>query len=271
MADSRARIGQAPVVIKIGGSVLTGPRAYRRTARWLQQWHGAAGLWSGPPLLIVVSAERGATDALLAEARAIASAPDARALDLLWATGELRSAALVALHLQAIGVPAAALNVHEAGLRATGDGIAADVSRVRSALETHAVVIVPGFLATDARGAIVSLGRGGSDLSAITLAAALGSGRCVLIKDVPGYFTADPNVDSGAAHIPAIGFTAALGMAGAGCELVQAAALHAARRTGVRLIVRTTEADGLHTIVSSEGDPHAIRHEDDSRRAAVRG
>ena len=88
----------APVVIKLGGSVLTGPRAYARAARWL------ADRIFGAPLLVVVSAELGTTDRLLDEARQIDARPDPRALDLLWATGELRSAALLALHLQSRGV-----------------------------------------------------------------------------------------------------------------------------------------------------------------------
>ncbi|MDQ3171609.1 MAG: hypothetical protein M3Q55_15855 [Acidobacteriota bacterium] len=257
----------APVVLKIGGSVLTGPKAYARTAKWLQQsCDGPLGF--GAPVLVVVSAENGVTDRLLADAEAICPSPDTRALDLLWSTGELRSAALLALHLQARAVPARALNVHEAGLRAGGAALAARTDYLTRALEAHAVVIVPGFLATEA-GAIVSLGRGGSDLSAVTLAAAVGADRCELIKDVPGYFTSDPATSSGATHIPFIDFEAALAMAAAGCDLVQAAALDAARALGVRLVIRTTDAAGRRTLVATEGEHHAFRHEDDSRRAAI--
>ncbi len=252
-----------PLVIKIGGSVLTGPKAYARAARWL------ADRVLGPPLLVVVSAEQGTTDRLLAEARAVADPPDARALDLLWATGELRSAALLALHLQARGVPACALNVHETGLDASGGVPAARVGEIRRALELHAVVIVPGFLGATARGTIVSLGRGGSDLSAVTLAAAVGAASCELIKDVPGYFTADPAAHRDARHLPRVDFDTAIAMAATGCGLVQAAALHAARAHGVRLRITTTKAGDRQTIVSTQGESHAICHEDHSCGAAI--
>lgn len=260
----------SPIVIKLGGSVLTGPRAYARAARWL------AGRVLGPPLLVVVSAEQGVTDRLLAEAEAIAEAPDARALDLLWATGELRSAALLALHLQALGVPSCALNVHEAGLgpahegalgRASG-GVTVRTSELWRALESHAVVVVPGFLGATARGAIVSLGRGGSDLSAVSLAAALGADHCELIKDVPGYFTADPACDHTARHLPDVDIDTAIAMAEAGCELVQAGALRSAREHGVRLVITTTRAGDPRTFVDP-GDLHAFRYENHPRRAAV--
>lgn len=260
----------APRVIKLGGSVLTGPRAYARAARWL------AGRVFDEALLVVVSAEKGVTDRLLAEAETIVDAPDTRALDLLWATGELRSAALLALYLQARGVPACALNVHEAGVRVTDGARDVQAAEIRRALEAHAVVIVPGFLGATARGRIVSLGRGGSDLSAVTLAAALGARECELIKDVPGYFTSDPAAHSDARHLTEIDFDTAIAMAGDGCELVQTGALTAARAHGVRLIITTTSADDRRTTVSdgtsagtTQGEDDAICHEDDSRRAAL--
>ncbi|MEX2270363.1 MAG: hypothetical protein WD690_02760 [Vicinamibacterales bacterium] len=253
----------SPVVVKIGGSVLTGPKAYSRAARWLR-----ARVF-GPPLLVVVSAENGVTDRLLAEARTISPHPDTRALDLLWATGEQRSAALLTLHLQTLGVPACALNAHETGLYQRGDALAVRTRHLRRALETHAVVVVPGFLATSPSRAIVSLGRGGSDLSAVALAAALGAGRCELIKDVPGYFTADPARDPAARHIPRLDVDTAIRMADAGCDLVQGRALGAARLAGLELLIRTTGADTRHTTVFTQEPIHAIRHEDDSRRAAV--
>lgn len=256
----------APIVVKLGGSVLTNTRSYARAAKWI------ASRVFGPPLLVIVSAEHGVTDRLLAEAESIAESPDPRALDLLWATGELRSAALLTLHLQSLGVPARALNVHETGLRSQGDWRAVRTGELRRALESHAVVVVPGFLGTDARGAIVSLGRGGSDLTAVTLAAALGAAHCELIKDVPGYFTADPARHSHARHLPHLDFGTAIDMAAAGCELVQRAAIEAARDAGLPLFITTMRAGDPRTLVDSASTKdidHAICHEDDSCRAAV--
>ena len=264
------RVERAPAVIKIGGSVLTGPRAYARAARWLIETRAQPAGFSAP-LLIVVSAESGTTDRLQAEAEAITPAPECRARDLLWATGELRSAALLALHLQARGVAARALSVYEAGVRSSAGGLRVRTRWIARALEAHAVVIVPGFLGMNGAGETVSLGRGGSDLSAVVLAAALGAPTCELVKDVAGYFTADPAADAGARHVPDIDIEAALALARAGCPLVQPAALEAARERGVRLIIRAASGDVRRTTVFTQGDhAHAIRHEDHSRRAAIR-
>lgn len=253
-----------PVVIKLGGSVLTGPRAYARAAAWLSD------RVLGPPLLVVVSAESGTTDRLLDEAASIAERPDPRALDLLWATGELRSAALLALHLQARGVPACALNVHESGLERDGSRMTVRTGALLTALETHAVVVVPGFLGCTPRGAIVSLGRGGSDLSAVTLAAALSAAHCELIKDVPGYFTKDPAHFSDARHLPYVDVETAIDMAAGGCDLVQRAALEYAQAHGLRLVITTLRAGDRRTIVHTKGTTrHAFRHQNDPCRAAV--
>lgn len=227
------------VVIKIGGSVLTGPQAYRRAAGFLAERLASA---PGQRIVAVVSAEIGVTDALLATARGIVDTPDAATLDLLWSTGELRSAALLALALQARGVNAAAVNVHQAGLVKADDGTAPGSSRVRAlrllALTAqHDVVVAPGFLARGAGDAVVSLGRGGSDLTAVLLAAGLGATGCELLKDVPGYFSADPKRDPEAHPLDRLSYAHALAMADAGCELVQRHALAAASEHAVPLVI----------------------------------
>lgn len=203
-------------VIKIGGSILTSAKAYRRAALFVRNRHRAAP-WED--LVVVVSAQQGATDRLEREARKIVREPNARALDLLWSTGELRSVALLALHLQALGVSAAALNVHGAGLHVSGEceDRAQEEKRtglnarwIRGALEEHPVAVVPGFFATDAARAFVWLGRGGSDLTAVLLAKGLEACRCELLKDVPGYFSSDAHRDPAAWHLPTLTFAEAL-------------------------------------------------------------
>jgi aspartate kinase len=135
----------------------------------------------------------------------------------------MRSVALLALYLEAVGVSAVGLNVHETGLEFSSDPKACP-ARPRTterslevALAEHAVVVVPGFLATRLDGAIVSLGRGGSDLSAVLLAVGLGASHCELVKDVPGYFEDDPRENARARHLPSLSFTDALQMADRGC------------------------------------------------------
>lgn len=229
-------------VFKIGGSILDGRAAYARAAQFLASRVGAC---PDERIVAVVSAETGVTDALLAEARDVVDDPEPATLDLLWSTGELRSAALLALSLQARGVNARALNVHQSGLRhEDGDGCPrVSGLGLRALLAAHDVLIVPGFLARASHDRVVSLGRGGSDLSAVALAAGLGALECRLLKDVPGYFTADPNRCPDARPIPTLTYTQALEIADTGCELVQRRALEAARHARVPLVITAIGSD----------------------------
>lgn len=241
------------VVTKLGGSILTSTTSYARAARFLAQ---RLAVHPGENLVVVVSAQNGETDALLREAQAVVDPPDEAALDLLWSTGELRSVARLALHLQAAGIRAAALDVQRTGLLvgARGVGVARAEFRpasIRAALAAYRVVIVPGFLATDNTGAIVTLGRGGSDLTAVLLAAGLGAARCELIKDVPGYFSDDPNLNRGARQIPRLSFERALAMAERGCDLVQREALEAAERCDLPIVVRSLDESAAESWITA--------------------
>jgi aspartate kinase len=263
------------IVLKLGGSVLTDVASYRQWARALRARLEAE---DDARFVVIVSARFGETDELLALARSITDDPDAAALDLLWSTGEIKSAATLALCLQAAGVRGVALDVHQTGIQRIGS-LEVDPLPLRRALAHYDVVVVPGFLACGRGAAVVSLGRGGSDLTAVAVAAALEAYRCELLKDVPGYFTADPNQVAGAEHLPALGYARALEMARAGCDLVQAAALDAARRAALTLVIRAAD-DARQTIVSDDtcetaglgprsGGQDGVCDPGDSRRAAV--
>jgi aspartokinase len=237
------------VVLKIGGSILTGTKAFRRAALFLKQ---RSELKPNERLAIVVSAQKLVTDTLERCARRIVSKPRVRTLDLLWSTGELRSVALLALRLQAIGVSSTGLNVHETGLQLSADlqpRLAG--GHLKAALAEQAVVVVPGFLATRWDGVIVSLGRGGSDLSAVLLAIGLRALRCELLKDVPGYFADDPHNNRQATHVPSLSFEEALEMAERGCQLVQPQALRAASEARLPLVIRSMDEQAPVTVISS--------------------
>jgi len=270
-------------VLKIGGSVLRDDASYAATAGFLKD---RLSQHAGERLVVIVSAQYGATDELLAEARAIAPDPEPDALDLLWCTGELRSVARLTLHLQRLGISAIPFNVHQTGLvaeRITGTTVRP--LRLLAALAASRIVIVPGFLGVSAGGAITSLGRGGSDLTAVLLAIAVRADACELVKDVAGYFTADPHRDAAARPIHELSIDDAIRMADTGCDLVQRAALAAAAQAGLHLVVRSMHAAAPVTHVFPSIDRHAIdpddtsrtdrstqhgvRHQDDSRRAAV--
>lgn len=253
-------------VLKLGGSVLRDDASYAAAARFL---HDRLAGTRNERLVVIVSAQHGSTDALLAEAEAIAPGGDAGdALDLLWSTGELRSVALIALHLQRIGTRAIPFNVHQTGLVADRSaGTTVRPLRLLAALAASPIVIVPGFLGVSPGGTITSLGRGGSDLTAVLLAAAVRADACELIKDVPGYFTADPHRDRQARPIHDLSIAQALAMADTGCDLVQRAALVAAAAAGLHIVIRSMDAAAPVTHLRSQH--HGIRHQDDSRRAAV--
>jgi aspartokinase len=275
-------------VLKVGGSVLTGPAGYRQAAAFVarlarpERRGGAAG---DGHFVVVVSAEKGHTDALLDEARRFAAEPDPELLDLLWSTGEVRSVALLTLLLRAAGVGAVGLNAHETGLVAHPDRIDLQPDTLLASLTRCPVVVVPGFLATKDR-RLVTLGRGGSDLSAVIIAARLGAARCVLVKDVDGYYTADPVADPAARLVSGIGYADALRLADDGCPLVQRDALAAGRDAGIEIVVRSLTSEG--TLVSSRLDafsspvvplpsspvsertPHGLRDTHDSRGTAGR-
>src|ERR1700678_192928 len=239
---SQSTAADAPIaVIKVGGSILKSAKAYRRAAKFVRHT-----LQTAPHerLVVVVSAQEGTTDRLERGARKIVREPARAALDLLWSTGEIRSVALLALHLQQLGVAAAPLNIHEAGLIVPETEnevgrIQLHAGRLRGVLAKFAVAVVPGFLAANSANAIVSLGRGGSDLTAVLLTERLRACRCELIKDVPGYFTADPHQDSAARHIPFLSFEQAISMAAEGCNLVQRQAIEAAARCALPLVIRS--------------------------------
>jgi aspartate kinase len=226
-------------VIKLGGSVLTGREGIVEAAAAV----AARAADPATRLLVVVSARLSETDSLLAEAHAISATPDDAALDLLWSTGELRSVALLTLALKTHDIDAVGLNVHEAGLRAGDEGASLNPIALRAALARHSVVVVPGFLATNGH-RVVTLGRGGSDLSAVLLAILLRADRCELVKDVDGYFTADPHADPAATLIPSLDFPAALELADEGCPLVQKQALISARDANLPIVVRSLRSEG---------------------------
>ncbi len=181
------------VVLKLGGSVLTGEAALAVAASEVYR-HVRAG----ERVVAVVSALAGATDRLLAEAQGIAADPDPYALAELLATGEATSVALLCLALGRSGVPATPLDAVRAGLSTRGpvldaELVGVDVPAILRALEERPVVVIPGFVGRSAEGGHVTLlGRGGSDLTALYLAGALGASRCRLVKDVDGLFERDP-------------------------------------------------------------------------------
>ena len=249
----------APLVVqKFGGSSVATADRIRVVATRIARDRAA-----GDDLVVVVSAMGDSTDELLGLAAAITDDPDPRELDVLLATGEHQSATLVSMALHALGVAAISLTGAQAGIRTdTSHGRArianVDPARVRQELAVGRVVIVAGFQgATDTShpsGEVTTLGRGGSDTTAVALAARLGADRCEIYTDVEGIFTADPRVVPEARLLPVIGYEEMLELAGQGAQVMQTRAVELGWVNGVEIAVRSTFSEAAGTIIKEDPD-----------------
>ena len=233
-----------PLVLKFGGAALASPRRVRLAAHRI-----AAHVRDGRKVVAVVSAAGQTTDRILEWcARVSGTVPDepTREMDRALATGEDRSAALLALSLESLGVHARSLRGGEAGIQATGDfgeGRMADVSAsgLLALLEQGIVPVVSGFQGTRRDGETVTLGRGASDTTAVALAAALGA-ECHLIKDVAAIYDRDPKTDPTAHASTSIDHFQLLDLVYAGAGVVRADAVQLAWEMGVVLCIYRYDA-----------------------------
>jgi len=239
---------QPVVVLKFGGSSLATPERVRLVARRI-----ADRRRTGEAVVAVVSAQGDTTDDLLRRLRELAPDPPAREVDMLLATGEQQSAALVAATLGAMGVPAVSLTGWQAGIatdrshrKARIHGIAPD--QVRRHLADGAVVVVAGFQGVSETGDVTTLGRGGSDLTAVALAASLGA-PCEICSDVDGVYTADPRVVPDAQRLDEIGSDEMIELAALGAQVLQGRAVEFAWQHGVTILARSTFSDQQGTSV----------------------
>ena len=241
------------VVQKYGGSSLAGADAIRRVASRI-----AARRRAGDDVVAVVSAMGDATDELAALALSINERPDRRELDVLLSTGELVSCTLVAMALDALGERARSLAGWQAGIHTTARYGRAqissiDVSPIRAGLRDGNAVIVAGFQGVAPGRDVTTLGRGGSDTTAVAVAAALGAGRCEIYTDVDGIYTADPRLVPGARRLGEIGFEEMLEMASLGAKM-QPRAIELAMAYGVPTYVASSFADAPGTLIHEGGD-----------------
>jgi aspartate kinase len=258
-----ARAGDGVVVDKFGGSVLRRPEDIAQAVGVVERQR-AAGLRP----VVVVSAFEGVTDTILGAAGALL--PDggewlrgqareeesalAREADRALATGEALSAALFALGLQARGIPARSFSGAEAGIRTAAAHLGAEVRRVlsrplRRALADGLVPVVAGFQGIGTHGELTTLGRGGTDLSAVALAVALRADRCELVKDVGGILEADPHLVPAARFLPAVDALQLELLAEQGAEIVHPVAVRRARRGRLHLVVRALDDAAPQTVV----------------------
>lgn len=211
----------------------------------------------GNSLVVVVSARSGVTNELVARAKTLNPEPDQREMDMLLAVGEQETIALTAIALQSIGVPAVSRTGAQAGIVTDWMHTRArilDISGgdIRQQLEAGKVVIVAGFQGVSRRGDVTTLGRGGSDLTAIALAYALKADACQIFTDVDGVYTADPRVVPTARKINTISYEELLEMAAAGSKVMQARSVEFAQKFNVEFEVRSSFNDNPGTLVKAE-------------------
>jgi aspartate kinase len=242
------------IVQKYGGSSVADPEKIKGVARRVVETAKA-----GHRVVVVVSAMGKTTDGLIRLAHEITPAPNARELDMLLATGEQVSIALLAMATEALGYRARSFTGEQAGIR-TDEAhtrariVGIDADKVRRALDDGHVAIVAGFQGVTAGDDITTLGRGGSDLTAVALAAALQADVCEIYTDVDGVYTADPNIVPEARKLSRISYDEMLEMASLGARVLQSRSVEFAKKYGVPVHVRSTFKADLGTLVTKE-DP----------------
>jgi aspartate kinase len=239
------------VVQKFGGSSVATPEKLVSAARRaLAESHG------GNQVVVVVSAMGDRTDELIEMAEEINPDPSPREMDMLLAVGEQMSIALMAIALHTLGADAISLTGPQAGIRTDSVSSKAkiqtiDVSRLHRELGKGQIVIVAGFQGADSEDNITTLGRGGSDTTAVALAAALGADRCDIFTDVEGVYTADPRRVPAARWLKQIDYDELLELASLGANVMHSRAVELAKRFGVPFRVRPSFSESEGTLVTN--------------------
>jgi len=211
----------------------------------------------GNQMIVVVSAMGKTTDGLLTLARQISATPDLREMDMLLSTGEQVTIALLALALQSLGLKARSFTGPQVGMRTDHSHTQAritqiDTDRVRRALDAGDVAVVAGFQGLSDEDEITTLGRGGSDLTAVALAAALKADVCEIYTDVDGVYTADPNIVPDARKLARVAYDEMLELASLGAKVLQTRSVEFAKKYGVTVHVRSTFRPDPGTLVTKE-------------------
>jgi len=251
----------AVIVQKYGGSSVADPGRIRKIAEKICACRAA-----GNDVVVVVSAMGKTTNELLALAKQVADNPPRRELDMLLTAGERITSALLSIAIQELGGEAISLTGSQCGIMTNdrhSDARIIEIRpvRVEDELARGRVVIVAGFQGVSYKREITTLGRGGSDTTAVALAAALGAQRCEIYSDVDGVYSADPNQCAAARHLPEISYEEMQEMAMAGAKVLKASAVEFAKRAQIAIYARAAFQDGRETVVRRDIPPeqHGVR------------
>ncbi|HEX3173848.1 MAG TPA: aspartate kinase [Solirubrobacterales bacterium] len=269
------------VVMKFGGTSVAGAEEIKRAARRI-----VAAREAGSRVVAVLSARGKTTDELVAQAMEISDRPVAREMDMLLSTGERISCALCAMAIHDMGHDAISLTGSQAGIVTDSSHTRAKIidvraDRIRETLAER-IVLVAGFqgVSTDSRD-VTTLGRGGSDTTAVALAAALDAAVCEIYTDVAGVYSADPRIVPEARKLPVASYEEMLEMSASGARVLQLRSVEYARNHGVRIHCRSSFEDGPGTLVVSEEESEqqtveqpfvtAVTHSDGEARVTLTG
>jgi aspartate kinase len=267
----------ATVVMKFGGtSVANAERIKRAAGRIVAQRE------SGRRVVAVLSARGKTTDDLIAMAEEVSPNPDPREMDMLLSTGERMSCALCAMAINDLGHRAISLTGSQAGIVTDTSHTRARIidvraNRIREALDDEKIVLVAGFQGVSTSYDVTTLGRGGSDTTAVAVAAALGAEVCEIYTDVAGVFTADPRLVPDARKLPYVSFEEMLEMAASGAKVLQLRSVEYARTHGVRIHCRSSFEDAPGTVVLGEDETMehplitAVTHSNEEARITLLG
>ncbi len=246
------------IVKKFGGSsVADKERIYNVAKRCIEDYQ------KGNDVVVVLSAMGKTTDSLLELAKDINPNPSKREMDMLLATGEQTSTALMSMAMGALGAPSISLNAFQVMMQTSSRyGNARfkkiDTHRIRHELENRKIVIVTGFQGVNKYEDVTTLGRGGSDTTAVALAAVLHADACEIYTDVEGVYTADPRIVPNAKKIPEITYDEMLELATLGAKVLHNRSVEMAKKYGVQLVVRSSLNNAQGTVVKEETDMESM-------------
>ena len=240
------------IVMKFGGTSVADAERIKRAAQRI-----VAQRERGNRVVAVLSARGKTTDDLIAAAEEVSPTPDPREMDMLLSTGERISCALCAMAINDLGHKAISLTGSQAGIVTDTTHTRARIldvrgDRIRQGLDEDRIVLVAGFQGVSTSRDVTTLGRGGSDTTAVAVAAALGAEVCEIYTDVSGVFSADPRIVPNARKLPMLSFEEMLEMAASGAKVLQLRAVEYARTHGVRIHCRSSFEDGPGTVVVGE-------------------
>jgi aspartate kinase len=263
--------------MKFGGTSVADAERIKRAARRI-----VAQREAGKRVVAVLSARGKTTDDLIAMAEEVSPSPDRREMDMLLSTGERISCALCAMAINDLGHRAISLTGSQAGIVTDTSHTKARIldvraDRIREALDDDKIVLVAGFQGVSTSRDVTTLGRGGSDTTAVALAAAIDAEVCEIYTDVSGVFSADPRLVPNARKLPCVSFEEMLEMAASGAKVLQLRSVEYARNHGVRIHCRSSFGDGPGTVVLGEDETMehplitAVTHSTDEARITLLG